>query len=477
MKEKIEQNLSSHPLKQIWVSALVLLLLLSVFIIQKPILLILLLFIGSLSWYSLTIDFQYKDVHLVAFLLFSSILLPPVTSLPGLPDIRIEELFFFLFLPLLLFRNNKNTIRDRLSIYFLYALIAFGSAVFISTYYGKFMLGVPVSLSDHFELLKIFKLFIVVFVTSRLKLSHRDIYRLLYVVVFSFLLSAIIGLMQFYGVLGFDQITAPFYAAERIYDVHNRMMGTFYNPNTYGTALTLGAVTTMGLLYHEKKAFRRLFLSSAVILFAFCIALTQSRTAVIVVIFAFIIITLLNFIKKQFTIKQFFVIVAITTVVLLGIIGLLADQVLTRFMALGDIAEDMSWKMRLLAWYLNLTIFSESIFFGWGPAKMIHTTIVDSEYILVLRRYGLIGFSFYILLYFIPLLRSFKMQKLTGIRELAGQIIFVSTLVFLIANITNPLFHEIQFIDLWALLLGIFFAISLNSDHNLQREENKEPFD
>lgn len=476
MKEKVEQHLSTVPLKQIWVSAVVLLFLLSVFIIQKPILLILLLFIGFIAWYSLSIDFQYKDVHLVAFLLFASILLPPVTALPGLPDIRVEELFFFLLFPLLLLRKSKKDYDPFLK-YFFYALLAFGAAVFVSIYYGKFVLGVPLSLSDHFELLKVFKLFVVVLVISRLNLSQKNIYILLYVIVFSFLLSAVIGLMQFYGILGFDQITAPFYAAERIYDVHNRMMGTFYNPNTYGTALTIGAIVSLGLLFYEKKASRRIFLFLTVILLAFSIALTQSRTAVVVVLFAFTLITLLNFIRKQFSVKNLLIILIVTTIVLLGITGLLADQILVRFMALGDISEDMSWKMRLLAWYLNLTLFSESILLGWGPAKMIHTTIVDSEYILILRRYGLIGFSFYILLYFIPLLRSYMIQKMGGIKELIGQIVFVSTTVFLIANITNPLFHEIQFMDLWALLLGIFFAVSLNSENNFQREAKEKPFD
>lgn len=468
LKEKIEHNLHITPLKQVWFSALVLLLLSSVFVIQKPILLLVLLFVSFVLLYSLKIEFQYKDVHIVGFVLFASILLPPISALPGLPNIRIEELFFLLVFPLLILRKRHKK-HDLYVTFFFYALIAFSISILISIYYGKFVLGVPTSLNDHFELLKVIKLFIVVFALSRFNLSNKNIYNLLYVIVFSFLLSAIIGLMQIYGILGFDQITAPFYAAERIYDVHNRMMGTFFNPNTYGTALTLGSVVSLGLLFYEKKPGRRFFLIATVILFAFCIALTQSRTAVIVVIFAIIVITLLNFINKQFSVKYLIIILGLTTVVLLGIAGLLADQILIRFMALGDISEDMSWKMRLIAWYLNLTLFSESIMFGWGPAKLIHTTIVDSEYILILRRYGLIGFSFYILLYFIPLVRSFIMQRMTGIKELMGQIIFASTLIFLIANITNPLFHEIQFMNLWALMIGIFFAIPMNNHHDLQQ--------
>jgi len=52
-----------------------------------------------------------------------------------------------------------------------------------------------------------------------------------------------------------------------------------------------------------------------------------------------------------------------------------------------------------------------------------------------------------------------------------AEIILVSVVVFLVANITNPLFHEIQFMDYWMILLGIFFAMK---PHNYRSNEKNE---
>lgn len=464
MKSNKDTDLLQRSFNHFWFSAVSLLILALVIILQEPVLLALLFFATLLLWYSIHINFKYRDFHLVGFLIFSSIVLPPITAFPG-PDIRVEELFYFLVFPLLIIYREKPA-GDRYLTYFSYSVLAFGAAIVLSLNYGKYFLGVPTSINDYFELLKVLKLFIIVITISRFKLSKQEIYRLLYIVVFSFLLSAFIGLLQFYGLFGFDRITAPYYFAERIFDIYNRMMGTFFNPNTYGTAVTLGIIVTMVLFFYERSPGRKLFLVISAGIFAFTIALTQSRTALIVLLISFLSILFLNISRRQLSVKQITAILGFTTFLLLIIVSLLSEQIITRFISLADISEDMSWNMRLLAWYLNMQLFFDSYLLGWGPAKIIHTSIVDSEYILILRRYGIIGFSIYILTYLIPIVRAYIMSRKEGIKELIGQIIVVGTLVFLIANITNPLFHEIQFMDFWALMLGVFFALPLTENES-----------
>lgn len=462
-------HMGTGRLHHLWVTAALLLLVIFVFILQKPMLLLVLLFLSAAVWFAARTEFHIRDVYIIGTVLFSSIVLPPLSALPGLPDIRVEELLFFLLFPLLILQRESKG-KNRLYNYFIYAVIAFGFAIVVSLLHGRYVLGVPLTGSDYFELLKAFKLLIVVAAISRFNLNTEDIYKLLYVVVFSFFISSVIGLMQFYGILGLERITGPYYFAERIYDVHNRMMGTFFNPNTYGTALTLGVIVASVLVFYEKVVFRKVFLSFLVILLSFTLALTQSRTAIIVLLIALIIVFGLNTFKSRLTFKQVAILLTGFLVVSVLFIGLLSDEIITRFATLSDIAEDASWQMRLLAWYLNLTIFYESIIFGWGPAKAIHTTIVDSEYILVLRRYGIFGFTFYILIYLIPLYRSLIFQAKQGITGVIGQIVLVSLIVFLIANITNPLFHEIQFIDYWMIILGIFFAYKPDYLNNSKKD-------
>lgn len=439
-----------------------------IFALQQPLLLLVILFISISAWIVARTELQIKDSHIAGAVLFSAIVLPPLSSLPGLPDIRLEELLFFLLFPLLILKKEPAG-NDKLYNLFIITVIAFGSAILFSIFYGRYILGVPVIGRDYFELLKLFKLLIVVVAFARFDLNKDDISHLLYLTVISFLISSTLGLMQFYGILGFERITGPYYFAERIYDVYNRMMGTFSNPNTYGTVLTLGTVVTAVLVFYEKEVHRKITLSFLVLLFSFTIALTQSRTAIVVLVLALFLVFGLNTYKSRFSLKQIVFFTAGLFITVILFIGVLSEDIITRFSALSDINEDTSWQMRMLAWYLNLTIFSESMLFGWGPAKMIHTTIVDSEYILILRRYGIVGFTIYMFIYLIPLYRAYLFQAKDGIAGAMGQIIMVSVIVFLVANITNPLFHEIQFMDYWMILLGIFFAMKPGT-YNIYRK-------
>lgn len=444
-------------------SAFFALLIVAIFVIQQPLLLPVVLVISISVWVIARTELKISDVQILSAAIFSAIVLPPLSSLPGLPSIRFEELLFLLVFPLLILKK-ESVKKDWLYNYFILAVISFGAAILFSTFYGRYVLGVPVTGRDFFELLKVFKILIVVVAISRFNLKEGDIYKLLYVIVFSFFASSIIGLMQYYGILGFEQITAPYYFVDRLFEVHNRMMGTFLNPNTYGTVVTLGAVVTSILAFYEKDITRKVSLVFLTIFFSFVIALTQSRTAIIVLSIALISVIALNAFAGKLSLKKIAIIFAGIFLTVFLFLGVLSEEVLTRLSTLSNISEDRSWQMRLFAWYLNLSIFSESMLFGWGPAKMIHTTIVDNEYILVLRRYGIAGFTIYLFIYLIPLYRALLLRTSSGISGVMGQIVIVSTIVFLVANITNPLFHEIQFMDYWMILIGIFFCTNLDKN-------------
>jgi hypothetical protein len=52
-----------------------------------------------------------------------------------------------------------------------------------------------------------------------------------------------------------------------------------------------------------------------------------------------------------------------------------------------------SVNVRLFNFQFAMNLFSQSYVIGWGPAKAIHPTVLDSEYSLILSRYGLIGLT------------------------------------------------------------------------------------
>ena len=55
--------------------------------------------------------------------------------------------------------------------------------------------------------------------------------------------------------------------------------------------------------------------------------------------------------------------------------------------------ENTSMLIRYLRWKEAFELFLKSPILGWGPAKSIHTTIVDGEHFMLLRRYGLLGYG------------------------------------------------------------------------------------
>src|SRR5690606_11453934 len=69
----------------------------------------------------------------------------------------------------------------------------------------------------------------------------------------------------------------------------------------------------------------------------------------------------------------------------------LPESALHRFAQLGNLSEATSWQKRLMMWEEAFALWLESPVFGWGPAKETMPTYVDNEWLLMLRRYGILG--------------------------------------------------------------------------------------
>lgn len=82
---------------------------------------------------------------------------------------------------------------------------------------------------------------------------------------------------------------------------------------------------------------------------------------------------------------------------ILIIIKMAPEKFFFRISQLGNIWDATSWQARIVKWKANYDIWKLSPLFGWGPGKMTMTTIVDNEWLLLLRRYGLIGVIIFIL--------------------------------------------------------------------------------
>lgn len=427
------------------------------FIIDKPLLLFFIFAVIAVSLFFALNNFILDEKMILYLLIFSSLLLPPISISSGLPNIRIEEILFVVLLPLYFVLNKIKPTDPALNL-FLKFYFAFVFIQIISTIYGKLFLNVPVGIRDLFEIIKTAKYGFVVFIIGYFHIDKNLLKKLIYTIIFLFIVSSFIGHLQFHGIFGFEQLTAPLYFEDRIHDVFNRMMGTYFNPNSYGTVLSIGAIFIIATIVrvdtYEKKAGLLLTLFFLI----WTITLTQSRTSVgAFLIGSFVYLLLLSYTYNLRWYLPFIGLLGVFTF-LIAIFSILPREFIERYVSALNIMSDLSWLMRLYAWYLNLEIFFQSPLIGWGPAKHLHPTVVDSEYILILRQFGVIGFFSYLFIYILPLSYSFKFIKGKSIVSTFNHIFITCSVIFIVGNITNPLFHEIQFMDFWAILLGVLYA-------------------
>jgi len=115
--------------------------------------------------------------------------------------------------------------------------------------------------------------------------------------------------------------------------------------------------------------------------------------------------------------------------------------------------------IRYQLWTDALNLFLQSPFFGWGPAKAIHTTIVDGEHFMLLRRYGIIGYLLiiYLLLgYSLVFLKNKKKISYVGGRiEMLAFTSFFTCLVIFVIMITNNFFSGYQLMPLYVVMITL----------------------
>lgn len=100
----------------------------------------------------------------------------------------------------------------------------------------------------------------------------------------------------------------------------------------------------------------------------------------------------------------------------------------------------------------GLNLFLKSPIFGVGPAKNELSTVIDSEYVLILQRYGIMGVIVFSTFIMIMLYTGFKDRKTTF-----GLILFIYTLITLILMTTNNAYSGYQLMS-----ISIFLIISLS---------------
>lgn len=402
--------------------------------------------------------FKLPYANILFLLIALSILTPPLQISTGLPRIRLDELLIYGIFPLILTFNFKTTRFEGPAKTFLTLYSVFIGCVLLSTVYGKVFLSVPVGTRDFFEIITILKyalLFATVY-TFRIDLSPKKI---LYFILAVILISGFFGLTLYFGTLGFDRIFGELYLQDRVHIIDDRLTGTYKNPNTYSAILVFGHIIGLTLFLLESRPGRKPVILAGLLLISMFMLFAGSRTMIVGYLIATVLVFILASYKSDLSKKQLVLILTSLGIGIMVTVSFLSYEIMIRLQSGIDVLSDESFALRVLAWYLNIQLFLQSPVIGWGPAKDMVTTIVDNEYILMLRRYGVVGLIAFLSFYLYPLRIAFrKFRSSTMEADSTLHIVMICTIcTFLLANMTNSVFQDMQVMDMWVAILAYYF--------------------
>lgn len=464
-------NISSEKYYNIFLYAIIILLglLVGIFSVKLPLFALLLALLIVCFFIFIYIFFKegiFSLQRIVTPLLVVSILLPPIRLPIGIPSIRMELIIILVAWSLLLlghFAIGRSIKFHQNSVYKWFAL--FGLAILLSISYVTIFKGYVIIGRDFWEFPKLFGYFLIFALVANLNISPNDIRHYYKIALIVFLCSAFIGIAQYLNLGNINATISPYYAPTQIKGLmlQGRVTGTTGNPNEFGAMMTLASsVAFSGVLFFEKKTMR-LFSFSCFFVFVLSIVLTLSRSAIIALIIAICFLTLFKYplmlgIKKG--IKKLLIVIPIVMVTILIIIKIAPEKFFFRISQLGNIWNATSWQARIVGWKINYDLWKLSPLFGWGPGKMTMTTIVDSEWLLLLRRYGLIGVIIFILWfvnYYFGLSKIYRASSSTEVVALAVAL-QATLLAYAVYMIPAAVYHSLQLMPILLIFLGLAYS-------------------
>lgn len=347
-----------------------------------------------------------------------SIILPVINLSTALPWFKFEQLaapvIAIIYFWLLLAGMARPI---RLNVMFAIGVL-YSLCICISLAYGSLFLGHTAILRDFYEVPKV--LFPVFFFTLGMEanLNEQSLRRLLDFFSLAILLICLYAWAQWMD-FGISHYMARFYSGgehiEGALSHYRRVYSTMGNPNVLAQLLTWSiAAFTLATLFQVGSRFRNLAMSFI------CIAtlvMTGSRYGLLNSALALLLIFCLPSTVRRPRIA--------TTALLLLIVpmfGVVAYVVASgnattydRLQTLRNPLTTDSFRDRVDdLWRDAGHDFIQSPLFGHGPAKTIFGDIVtDSEYLDVLKEFGIVGFFAYIAYYFFPLEKLWKGLKQT----------------------------------------------------------------
>jgi len=425
--------------------------------------------IGSV--YVVKVQGIVKPRHFIIPLLVAAILFPPIRMPAGIPSIRFD-LLIILFAWGIRLGNTASSgqplILKHQHINKWFGI--FGLAILSSMAYTTLVKGYPFLLRDSFELVKLLKYFLIFSFVASLSIPYKDFKRYCLAALFIFLLSAFVGFAQYLNLFNINAFISPYYAPTQMRGllVHGRITGTTGNPNQFGALMVLAATLALAFALFAERKKMRVFSWCCVPVYCLAVFLTLSRSSVIILVVAFSVVLLMRFpVKIRTFMKNSWKLLLISLFIALGgivLVFLAPDKFIARIETLRSFSSLASWQVRLSKWNEALGIWKESMIFGWGPGKAGMRTVVDNEWILLLRRYGVVGLTVF-LLWFASFYRHLgkirrRFHRIRQRPTLVGLTTALQSMFLAFALFMVPLvvYHDLQTMPAVFLFIGLAFS-------------------
>lgn len=356
----------------------------------------------------------------VLYLVIFSIILIPSVNIPGIPDLRLEQVIaigYFTRKTLKIVRKDEfNISKHKFEVFYLGFVFVIVASILMGS-----IKGIRVLANDFFEMFKIINYLGLYLLASDVIKSEEDKKRLVDFMILCILGSVIVAFQQYFNLFNLNEVyVAKIAPTQYITLVNNypfpRVIGLTRNSNIYAVMTSIGAITAWAtfLVNRDKKRLLMLFV------FIIATLMTLSRSGFIFLLSGLAMIsifyvfrineTYLNNFKlltRQEKTKKVILYSGVFILMLFIVYKLLPQELTWRLVSGLNIKDDVSFQYRLLNWGEHFDYFRASPIFGVGPIKSIQfASFVDNEWLLFLRRYGIVGTLYIITTFVIPFIIS-----------------------------------------------------------------------
>lgn len=432
-----------------------------------------------------------NKLMLIIAVMLSAMLLPSFEIRSSLPRVRLDDALIFgaFALNLLLGLIHRTRPVDDFGFSFeegqsrgLRAVnkvfLFFLASIIVSNVFALVFLKMPFGVRDAMEGVTLAKYYLAITLALSLDLHEGEFEGLRNAFLVGLGIIMLLSWSQFLNLANVNAWLTPFFALSHLDNLVNanppRVLGTFDNPNVMGIVSVLIMTLFVTWFYFQRndrtKAAIFFVATGLTIKLTF---MTISRTALLATAVALTFLSLWALFKFHWN-KGILLKVGLLAMLTLAIFFTSPRDFTARMNEGTDIKTSTSAQGHILRAGSAFVFIKQSPILGWGTAKDTMTTLVDDEYALVTRRYGVIGLAFYLWLFLRPALAALRRGRLLnpyafeyGIREAKTllSIAFVAaTLVILVYNITAGAFYNLQLMTLVALFMGLIYRTEGESD-------------